>query len=122
MEHLRHRGAGDIGPLAREAALGKVSSGMLAVRHVDIGDDVHYAAVRLLRKALILTSVPRLHVEDGDVKPFGPDDAEAGVGVAKNEDGVRPGRGEQFVAAVDYVAACGAEVITDGVHVDLWCI
>ena len=90
---------------------------MLAVCHVDVGDDVHDASVGFFGQALIFAAVAGFHVEDGDVESFCSDDAEAGVGVAEDEDCVGLGGCEELVGAVDDVAACGAKVIAYGIHI-----
>ena len=87
-QHLGHRGAGDVGALPRQAALREVSPRVLAVGQVHVRDDVHYPAVGLLGKALVLAPVAGLHVEDGDVQPLRADDAQAGVGVPEDQHGV----------------------------------
>ena len=119
VKDLRHRGTGHVGAFLRQTAVGKVAPGMLAVGHVHVADDVHYPAVRLLRKALVLAAVARLHVEYRDVKALRTDYAQAGVRVAEDEDGVRPGLGKELVGAVDDVTAGRPEVIAYRVHIDL---
>lgn len=47
------------------------------------------------------------------------DDAEAAVSVAKDQDTVGLGLGEELVRAVDDVAAGSAKVVTDSIHIDL---
>ena len=47
------------------------------------------------------------------------DDAEAAIGVAKDQYAVRLGLGKELVGAVDDVAAGSAKVVTDGIHIDL---
>ena len=118
-QHLGHRGAGDIGALPRQPALREVSPRVLAVGQVHVRDDVHYPAVGLLGKALVLAPVAGLHVEDGDVQPLRADDAQAGVGVPEDQHGVGPGGRHELVAGVDDVAACGPQVVPDGVHIDV---
>ena len=76
-EHFRHGGAGDIGTLLGQAAVGKVTAGMRRVAEVDIGYDIDYAAVGLLRQALVLTAVASLHVEDRYVQTLGRNGAQA---------------------------------------------
>ena len=71
MQHLRHRGAGNIGPLLREPVFGKVASCMFRVTHVDVRNDVHDPAVGLLRKAFVLTAVTGLHMENRNMEPLG---------------------------------------------------
>lgn len=56
-------------------------------------------------------------MEDGDVQALGSDDAEAGVGVAEDKYTIGLGGCEEFVGAVDDVAACGAKVIAYGIHI-----
>ena len=90
---------------------------MFAVGEVDIGDDIHDAAVGLLGEALVLASVACFHVEDRDMEAFGCNDAEAGVGVAKNEDGIGTCGHHELVRGVDDVATGGAKVVAHGIHI-----
>ena len=119
MQHLRHRGAGHVGTLLRQAALDEVSPRVLRVAQVYVGDDVHHPPVRLLRKALVLAAVARLHVEDRDVEPLRAYHAQAAVRVAKNQHSVWTGLNHQPVAAGDDVPHGAAEVVAYGVHVDI---
>ena len=119
VQHLRHRGAGNVRPLLRQAALDEVSPRVLRVAQVNVGDDVHYPPVGLLRKALVLAPVPRLHVEDRDVEPLSADNAQAAVRVAKNQHSIGTGPHHQPVAAGDDVPHGAAEVVAHGVHVDI---
>lgn len=92
---------------------------MLGVGQVHVGDHVHDAAVGLLRQALVLAAVARLHVEDGDVKTLCGNGREAGVGVAQHEQGVRPDPRHELVGGVDDVADGLAQVVPHRVHVDV---
>ena len=51
VQHLSHRRTGNVGTLLRQAALDEVSPRVLRVAQVNVGDDVHYPPVGLLRKA-----------------------------------------------------------------------
>ena len=119
MQHLCHRGAGHVGPLLRQAALDEVSPRVLRVAQVHVGDDVHYPPVGLLRKALVLAPVPRLHVEDGDVEPLRAYHAQAAVRVAQHQHSIGTGLNHQPVAAGDDVPHGAAEVVAYGIHVDI---
>lgn len=119
VEYLGHGRTGDVCTLTGKSAFCQVSSCMLGVGEIDVRDDVHDAAVRLLRQALVFAAVAGLHVENRNVEPFCPDDTQTTVGVAKNEYGIRFGCSEKLVAAVDDVAAGRTEVISDCIHVDL---
>ena len=119
VEDFRHGGSCDIGALLGQAAVGEVSSCMLRVGHIHVGNDIDDTAVGLLGQALVLAAVAGLHVENGDMESFGSDNAEAAVGVAKDQYAVRLGLGEELVGAVDDVAAGSAKVITDSIHIDL---
>ena len=119
VQHLRHRAAGDVGPLLRQAAVCQIAACVLAVGHIYIGDYVHYPAVCLLRQALVLAAVACLHMEDRDMEPLGADDAEAAVGVAQHEDCIRPCGHHQLVACVYDVAAGCAQVVPHCVQIDL---
>ena len=70
VKHLSHRRTGYIGPLLGQAAIGEVSSCVLAVGHVHVGDDVNDPAVGFLREALVLATVAGLHMEDGNMEPL----------------------------------------------------
>ena len=119
MQHFRHRRAGHVGALLREPAVRQVAAGVLRIRHVHVGDDVHDATVGLLRQALVLAAVARLHVEDRDVQPLRAYHAQAAVGIAKHEHGIGLHGDHQFVALVDDIAHRLAEVRAHGIHVDI---
>lgn len=119
VEDFCHGGPCDIGALLGQAAVGEVSSCVLRVGHVHVGDDIDDTAVGFLGQALVLAAVAGLHVENGDVETLSSDNAEAAVGVAKDQYAVGLGLGEEFVRAVDDVAASSAKVVTDSIHIDL---
>lgn len=119
VEDFRHGGPCDIGALLGQAAVGEVSSCVLRVCHVNITDDVYDTAVGLLGQALVLAAVAGLHVENWDMESLCSDDAEAAIGVAKDQYAVRLGLGEEFVGTVDDIAAGSAKVVTDSIHIDL---
>ena len=119
VENFCHGGPCDIGALLGQAAVGEVSSCVLRVGHVHVGDDIDDTAVGLLGQALVLAAVASLHVEDRNMETLGSDNAEAAVGVAKDQYAVGLGLGEEFVRAIDDVAAGSAKVVTDSIHIDL---
>ena len=119
VEDFRHGGSCDIGALLGQAAVGEVSSCVLRVGHVHVGDDIDDTAVGLLGQALVLAAVAGLHVENGDMESLGSDNAEAAIGVAKDQYAVGLGLGKELVGAVDDVAAGSAKVVTDSIHIDL---
>ena len=92
---------------------------MLRIGHIHVGDDINDTAVGLLGQALVLAAVAGLHVENGNVKSLGSDNAEAAVGVAKDQYTVGLGLGKELVGAVDDIAASSAKVVTDSIHIDL---
>lgn len=98
VEHFGHGAASDVGTFLGQAALRQVTAGVLRVAQVHVGDDVHNAAVGLLRQTLVLAAVPSLHMEDGDVQPLSSNDAEARVGVPQHQDGVGLQLSHQVVA------------------------
>lgn len=119
VEDFRHGGSCDIGALLGQAAVGEVSSCVLRVGHIHVGDDINNTAVGLLGQALVLAAVAGLHVENGNVKSLGSDNAEAAVGVTKDQYTVGLGLGEELVGAVDNIAASSAKIVTDSIHIDL---
>ena len=119
MQHFRHRRAGHVGALLREPAVRQVAAGVLRIRHVYVGDDVHDAAVGLLRQTLILAAVARLHVEDRDVQPLRAYHAQAAVGIAQHQHGIGLNSDHQLVALVDDIAHRLTEVRTHSIHIDI---
>ena len=119
MEDFRHGGSCDIGAFLGQAAVSEVSSCVLRVGHVHVRDDIDDTTVGLLGQALVLAAVAGLHVKNGDMESLGSDDAEAAVGIAKDQYAVGLGLGKELVGAVDDVAASSTKVITDGIHIDL---
>lgn len=119
VENFRHGGSCDIGALLGQTAVGEVSSCVLRIGHIHVGDDIDDTAVGLLGQALVLATVAGLHVKNGDMESLCSDNAEAAVGVAKDQYAVGPGLGEELVGAIDDVAAGSAKVVTDSIHIDL---
>ena len=119
VEHFGHGAACDIGALLGQTVLRQVAAGVLRVAQVHIGNNVHDAAVGLLRKALVLAAVAGFHVENWDVQPLGPDDAEAGVGVPQHQDGVGLQLRHQVVAFGDDVPHGLAQGVPHRVQVDV---
>ena len=119
VEHFGHGAASDVGALLGQTVLCQVTAGVLRVAQVHVGDNVHDAAVGLLRQALVLAAVARLHVEDGDVQPLGADDAEAGVGVPQHQHGIGLQLRHQVVTFCDDVAHGLAQGIPHRGQVDV---
>ena len=115
MEHLRHGGAGDIGPLLGQAAVVEVFSCVLGIGQIHVGNDVHDAPVGFLRQALVLAAVARLHVEDGDVQPLGADDTQAAVGISQHQHRIGPDGGHELIGLGDDIAHGLAQIGTNGV-------
>ena len=119
VEHLGHGAAGDVGALLGQTVLHQVPPGVFGVAQVHIGNNVHDAAVGLLRQALVLAAVARLHMEDRDVQPLGADDAKAGVGVPQHQHGIGLQFHHQVVAFGDDVPHGLAQCVPHRVQVDV---
>lgn len=118
MEHLGHWRTTYIGALWCHAAGVEIAAGMFAVADVDVGDDVDDTTVGLLWQAFVKASVAGLHVEDGDMQTLGPNHAQAGVGVAEHEHGIRPGLNHQLIRGGDDVAHRFAKILAYRIHVN----
>ena len=92
---------------------------MLGVCQINIGNNIHDAAVGFLRQALILTAVAGFHVENGNMQPLGRNGRQAGVGIAQNQHGIGLGSRHELVRAVDNIAHGGAQIITNRIHIDI---
>ena len=119
VQHLGHRRAGHVSALLRQSAVRQIAARVLGIGHIDIGDNVDNAAVRLLRQALVLAAVAGLHVEDRDVQPLRADDAEAAVRVAQHQHRIGLDLHHQLVTLRDDIAHGLAEVRAHGVHVHI---
>ena len=119
VDHFGHGAASDVGALLGQAVLCQVTASMLRIAQVHVRDNVHDAAVGLLRQALVLAAVAGFHVEDGDVQPLSSNDAEAGVGVPQHQDGVGLQLRHQIVAFGDDVPHGLAQGVPHRVQVDI---
>ena len=119
VEHFGHGAASDVGALLGQTVLRQVTAGVLRIAQVHVGNNVHDAAVGLLRKALVLAAVAGFHVEDGDVQPLGSNDTEAGVGVPQHQHGIGLQFHHQVVAFGDDVAHGLAQGVPHRVQVDV---
>ena len=116
-QNLRHGTADDERALLRHSALHQVPARMLRIAEIDVADDIHDAAVRLLGQAFVLAAVPRLHVKNRNMQTLRADHGKAGIGVAQNEHRVRPEPRHQFIRSVDNVPDRRAEIVARGVQI-----
>ena len=92
---------------------------MFAVSQVHIADNVHNTAGSLLGKVLILAAVTCLHVEDGNMQALRTYHAQAGVGIAQDQHGIRLSLYHQLVRSINDVAHRGAKVVAYRIHINL---
>ena len=91
---------------------------MLGVGHVHITDDVNNSAVGFFGQTFVFAAVAGLHVENGDMQTLGTYHGETAVSVTKHQYAVGLEGSEEFVGAVDDVAAGGTKVIAHCIHID----
>jgi len=65
-----------------------MAAGMFGVYQVEIGNVIDDAAVQLFRDIEIKAAVPRLHVKDRDLQPFGHIGGQAGIGIPEDQQGI----------------------------------
>ena len=119
VQHFGHRGTGDKGTLLGGALGVQVTAGMLGIAHVHVRNMVHNAAVGLLGQALVKAAVAGLHMEDGNMQALGRNGRQAAVGVAQDQQGVRLLLHHQSVGFCNNVADGLAQVLSDGVQVEV---
>ena len=117
VQYLGHGAAGHKGALLRQAALHQIPARVLRIAEIYIADDIHNASVRLLRQALVLAAVTRLHMENRNVQPFSADHRKAGVGVAQDQHRIRPDPHHQLVGLLDDIPNRGSEIIAYGIQI-----
>ena len=119
VQNLGHGATRHIGAFLGQTAVGQITAGVLAVSHVHITDDIDDAAIGLLGEAFVLAAVAGLHMENGDVKALGTDDAQTAVRVAQDKHCIRLDLYHELVAFGNDVAHGLAQVVAYGIHVDL---
>ena len=92
---------------------------MLRVRHIHVGDDVHNAAVRFLRQALVLAAVASFHMENGDMQALGADDRKAAVRIAQHQNCVRLNLYHELVRFRNNIAHRLAQIVAYSVQIHL---
>ena len=97
----------------------EIFSGMLGIRQVHIGNDIHNPAVCLLRQTLVLAAVPSFHVENRDMQALCRNGGKTAVGISQDQQRVRPDLGHQLVGTVDDIPHGGTEIVSYRVHIDL---
>ena len=117
VQHLGHGAASYEGALLRQSTLHQIPTCMLRIAEIDVADDVYDAAVRLLRQALILAAVSRLHMENRNVQPLGANHRKAGVGVTQDQHCVRLQLYHQLVGFLNDIPDGSAEVVTYGIQI-----
>ena len=121
VQHLGHGAASYEGALLRQSTLHQIPTCMLRIAEIDVADDVYDAAVRLLRQALILAAVSRLHMENRNVQPLGANHRKAGVGVAQDQHCVRLQLYHQLVGFLNDIPNGGPEVVAYGIQIIVRC-
>ena len=121
VQHLCHGTAGHEGALLWQSTLHQIPACMLRIAEIDVADDVHDAAVRLLRQALILAAVSRLHMEDRDMQSLCANHGKAGIGVAQNQHCVRPDLHHQLVGFLNDIPNRSPKVIAYGIQIIVRC-
>ena len=119
MQHFRHRGAGHVRALLRQTSISQVPACVLGISHVHIRDDIHDAAVGLLRQALVFAAVAGFHVEDRDMEPLSPNDAQTRIRIPQHQYSIRLHLHHQLIALRDDVAHGLAQVGAHGLHIDI---
>lgn len=110
LQHLAHGRAHDERARRVAAHSREVPSRVLGVAEVHVGDGIDDAAIDLLGEVLVEAAVARLHVEDGDLEALCGYRAQAGVGVAENQQCVGRDLRYELVAFLEYVPHGLAEV------------
>ena len=119
VQHLRHGAAGHIRALLGQAAVRQIAPRVFGIAQVHVRDDVHDAAVGLLRQALVLAAVARLHVENRDVQSLRADDGQAAVGIAQHQHGIRLDGDHQIIGFGDNIAHGLTQRIAYRIQIDL---
>lgn len=65
VQHLRHGASGHKDALLRQSTLHQIPACVFRIAEIDIADNIHYTAIRLLWQAFVLAAVARLHMEIG---------------------------------------------------------
>ena len=117
VQHLRHWRSGHVGAFLRKTGIGQIATGMLRVRHIHIGNNIHDATVSLFRQAFILATVAGFHVEDGNVQPLRADDAKARVGVPQHQHRIGLDFHHQLVGLRDDITHGLAQIGPHRIHI-----
>ena len=96
----------------------EITAGVFAVCKVDIGDNVHDAAVCFFGQALVLTAVSGFHVEDRNMQSLCCNGRQTGVGVTENKKCIGLDLIHQLIGAVDNVAHRCTEIVAYCIHID----
>lgn len=86
--------------ILRVDVLRQVTAGVLRIAQVHVGNNVHDAAVGLLRQALVLAAVAGFHMEDGDVQTLRCNGGQTAVGFSQGQQRVRLNLSHQLVGFI----------------------
>ena len=119
MKHLCHRRSSNVSTLFCHTRSIQIATGMLAVAHIHIGNNVDYPPVGFFRKALIKASIACLHVKYRNVQTLCRYHRQTRIGVAKHKHRIWLNLRQQLIRAIDYVADSCAQIIAYRIHIDL---
>ena len=118
MQDFRHRGARHINTLLGQSAFMEVLPCVFAVRQIHVRNNIHDSAVRFLRQTFILTTVSCFHMKDRYVKALGRYRGQTGIGIAKNQQGIRSDTAHQFIGTGDNIPDGLAQIAARRIHID----
>jgi hypothetical protein len=88
IQNFEHGGAGEVDASMRESFGDEMTTGMLGVDKIEVGNVINDPPVDLLRDVEVETAIAGLHMKDWNMKPLGYIGGKAGVGVAEDNKSV----------------------------------
>ena len=113
-----HRATRHVSTFLGQATVRQITASMFRISHIHIANNINDAAVSFFGQAFILATVPRFHMENGNVQALCRNCRKAAISIAKDKHGIGLASNHQLVAAVDDVAYRCAQVIAHGIHID----
>ena len=106
LQDLSHRTTGTDDLVRRDPLAEKVRAGDLGVGQVNVGSMVDDTAIDLLWDPAVEASVPRLHVEDGNLPTLGCDRRQTTIRVSQKEDRIGTPLREKSIHGHDHLRDC----------------
>ena len=118
-KHLGHRATRDISTLRSATRVFEIAASVLGICQIDIRNHIDNATVGLLGQTFVFAAIARLHMENRNMQALCANSGQAAIGVAQNQQRIRPHLRHELVTGSNDIANGLAQILPHSIQVDV---